>query len=64
MNPVEARGRAGYRGDMALTAFCGTCRRAVYIEERDTPMCPVCSSPLLETVPAAEEPEPARPEDA
>lgn len=35
---------------MALTSFCTTCQRTVYIEEQDTPVCPVCSSPLLETV--------------
>lgn len=40
---------------MALTAFCTTCQRTVYIEESDTPVCPVCSSPLLETVVAEEE---------
>lgn len=40
---------------MALTAFCTTCQRTVYIEETDTPVCPVCSSPLLETVPSEEE---------
>lgn len=34
---------------MALTAFCTTCQRTVYIEEQETPICPVCSSPLLET---------------
>lgn len=40
---------------MALTSFCTTCQRTVYIEERDTPVCPVCSSPLLETVPDQED---------
>ena len=35
---------------MALTTFCATCRRTVYIEEDDTSVCPVCSSPLLATV--------------
>ncbi|MGH2735250.1 MAG: hypothetical protein ACRDKZ_06710 [Actinomycetota bacterium] len=35
---------------MAQTAFCTTCRRTVYIEEQDTPVCPVCSTPLLESV--------------
>ena len=34
---------------MALTAFCTTCQRTVYIEEEQTPVCPVCSSSLLET---------------
>jgi hypothetical protein len=35
---------------MALTAFCPTCQRTVYVEENNSPVCPVCSSPLLETV--------------
>lgn len=35
---------------MALTTFCPTCQRTVYIEEDDTSVCPVCSSPLLQTV--------------
>jgi RNA polymerase subunit RPABC4/transcription elongation factor Spt4 len=35
---------------MAMTAFCTTCQRTVYVEEGDTPICPVCSSPLVETV--------------
>jgi Zn finger protein HypA/HybF involved in hydrogenase expression len=39
---------------MALTAFCTTCQRTVYIEEEETPVCPVCSSPLVETSPAVE----------
>ncbi|MFN2491015.1 MAG: hypothetical protein ABR529_15040 [Actinomycetota bacterium] len=33
---------------MPLTAFCRTCRRTVYIEVDQTPVCPVCSSPLIE----------------
>ncbi|MDQ3954223.1 MAG: hypothetical protein M3285_01550 [Actinomycetota bacterium] len=33
---------------MAITAFCTTCQRTVYVEEDDTPVCPVCSSSLLE----------------
>lgn len=35
---------------MSLTAFCTTCQRTVYIDEQQTPVCPVCSSPLQETV--------------
>jgi hypothetical protein len=35
---------------MALTAFCATCERTVYIDEDETPVCPVCSSPLLEAI--------------
>ena len=35
---------------MALTAFCTTCQRTVYVQEGETPICPVCSSPLVETV--------------
>jgi predicted amidophosphoribosyltransferase len=34
---------------MALTAFCTSCQRNVYVEEDDTPICPVCSSPLVQT---------------
>lgn len=41
---------------MALTAFCTTCQRTVYIEEANTPVCPVCSSPLLETYESPEDP--------
>ena len=33
-----------------MSAFCTTCQRNVYVEEGHTPICPVCSSPLLETV--------------
>ena len=32
---------------MADATLCTTCRRTVYIEVDDTPVCPVCSSPLL-----------------
>jgi DNA-directed RNA polymerase subunit RPC12/RpoP len=46
---------------MALTAYCSTCQRNVYIEEDDTPVCPVCSSPLLEAVPPRETPDPPPP---
>lgn len=35
---------------MTLKAFCATCGRTVYVEEAETPICPVCSSPLLETI--------------
>jgi predicted amidophosphoribosyltransferase len=35
---------------MAARAFCPTCQRNVYVNDGDTPVCPVCSSPLLETV--------------
>lgn len=35
---------------MTLKAFCTTCQRDVYVSEEETPVCPVCSSPLLETV--------------
>ncbi|HWL65626.1 MAG TPA: hypothetical protein VNP73_06590 [Actinomycetota bacterium] len=40
---------------MAISAFCTTCQRTVYVEEGDTPVCPVCSSPLLETVESSSE---------
>jgi hypothetical protein len=41
---------------MALSAFCATCQRTVYIEKDETAVCPVCSAPLLETVQATPEP--------
>lgn len=34
---------------MALTAHCPVCDRTVYVEDGATPVCPVCSTPLLET---------------
>jgi RNA polymerase subunit RPABC4/transcription elongation factor Spt4 len=40
---------------VALKAFCTTCQRTVYIEEGDTPVCPVCSSPLIQTTTDADE---------
>jgi predicted amidophosphoribosyltransferase len=40
---------------MAMTAFCTTCQRTVYVEEGHTPICPVCSTPLVETVEAPED---------
>ncbi len=52
---------------MALTAFYPTCQRTVYLEAEETAVCPVCSSPLLETVESPDEGEredgarPARP---
>lgn len=36
---------------MAVAAFCPGCKRKVYVADGDTPICPVCASPLLETVP-------------
>jgi DNA-directed RNA polymerase subunit RPC12/RpoP len=47
--------KAGYRGPMAAEAFCTTCQRMVYIEEGETAVCPVCSSPLLESTQSPEE---------
>lgn len=54
---VDYLTKAGYRDRMAMTAFCTTCQRTVYIEEGETPVCPVCSSPLLETAEAKDEDE-------
>jgi hypothetical protein len=48
---------------MALSASCPTCNRTVYIAEGDTPICPVCSSPLLREVELAEPPPEAGPVD-
>lgn len=39
---------------MALAGFCTVCQRTVYVDAKATPICPVCSSPLLETSPAAD----------
>ncbi len=42
--------KAGYLFLMTLKAFCSTCQRTLYVDADDTPVCPVCSSPLLETI--------------
>jgi hypothetical protein len=44
----------GGRGAVTLTAYCATCERTVYVGEDDTPICPVCSAPLLATVDSEE----------
>ena len=46
---------AGYLSPMALAGFCTVCQRTVYVDAEATPICPVCSSPLLETAPTAED---------
>ncbi|HYO61713.1 MAG TPA: hypothetical protein VEU29_07430 [Actinomycetota bacterium] len=33
---------------MALAGFCTVCQRTVYVDADATPICPVCSSPLLD----------------
>jgi hypothetical protein len=54
---MDSEAKAGYLLLlMAITAFCTSCQRTVYIEEDDTQVCPVCSTPLLEVVPAMEGP--------
>lgn len=40
---------------MALTAFCTVCKRRVYVDDDATAVCPVCSSPLLDTTEVAEQ---------
>jgi hypothetical protein len=40
---------------MALAGFCTVCQRTVYVDADSTPICPVCSSPLLEATPAPDE---------
>lgn len=42
------RPEAGYLSPMALAGFCTVCQRTVYVDADSTPICPVCSSPLLE----------------
>ena len=46
---------------MALSAFCPTCERTVYVDEETTSVCPVCSSPLMQIEPS--EPDQARAAD-
>ena len=54
---MESGAKAGYLlPDMAITSFCTSCQRTVYIEEEDTHVCPVCSTPLLQVVPKNDEP--------
>jgi hypothetical protein len=54
---VDSEAKAGYLLlVMAITAFCTSCQRTVYVEQDDTQVCPVCSTPLLEVVPAMEGP--------
>ena len=48
---------------MALSGFCTVCQRTVYVDADSTPICPVCSSPLLETAPETED-EPVPADDA
>ena len=40
---------------MALAGFCTVCQRTVYVDADSTAICPVCSSPLLDTSPAADD---------
>ncbi len=47
---------------MSLTAYCNVCERSLYIQEEDTLVCPVCSTPLLEVVARAEDDD-ASPDD-
>jgi Zn finger protein HypA/HybF involved in hydrogenase expression len=65
---VDSEAKAGYLlVSMAITAFCTSCQRTVYVEQDDTHVCPVCSTPLLEVVPAGEAvegPESAHPDQA
>lgn len=41
---------------MALAGFCTVCQRTVYVDAEATPICPVCSSPLLDTSAAVDDP--------
>ena len=47
--------KAGYLFRMALSAFCSSCQRTVYVEVEDTLVCPVCSSPLVEAITPADD---------
>jgi predicted amidophosphoribosyltransferase len=44
---------------MALSGFCTVCQRTVYVDAESTPICPVCSSPLLEATESADGEPPA-----
>ena len=57
LETLAGNSEAGYREPVAVTAFCTSCQRTVYIEDGETPVCPVCSSPLLETVERGEDEE-------
>lgn len=48
---------------MALSGFCTVCQRTVYVDAEATPICPVCSSPLLEAAETGDAETPA-PDDA
>lgn len=48
---MEETSKAGYRDAMAIQAYCSTCQRSVYVDEEATPVCPVCSTPLVDTKP-------------
>ncbi len=52
--PIARSTKAGYLSLMTIKAMCTTCNRTVYVDAGDTPVCPVCSSPLLETVESVE----------
>ncbi len=56
--------KAGYRGAMAAEAFCTTCQRMVYIEDGETAVCPVCSSPLLRSTESGGEDDEDRAEES
>jgi predicted amidophosphoribosyltransferase len=49
---------------MALSGFCTVCQRTVYVDAEATPICPVCSSPLLETAAGADELDPVPTDEA
>ncbi|MEA2506971.1 MAG: hypothetical protein QOH48_1589 [Actinomycetota bacterium] len=66
---MDSGAKAGYLLlPMAITAFCTSCQRTVYLDEDDTQVCPVCSTPLLEVVPSIEgvpeDPDPGQAEGA
>jgi hypothetical protein len=47
---VVSSQRAGYLLPMVVSAYCDTCNRNVFVQDDDTPVCPVCSSHLVQTV--------------
>jgi exosome complex RNA-binding protein Csl4 len=41
-----------------ITLYCSRCERGVYVTKEDTPICPVCSGPLVSAISTEEESSP------
>lgn len=44
-----------------IELFSSTCQRTVHVVKEDTPVCPICSAPLIREVSAEEESPPDLP---